>query len=96
VLAARLERLVREDMLRKVEYEERPPRYEYKLTAKGVAFYDVLAAMWRFGTDWQWPEGESPLVLVDRDSGDEIKPVVVDEHTGDRIDVRRLRVRARR
>jgi DNA-binding HxlR family transcriptional regulator len=96
VLAARLDRLVREDMLRKVEYEERPPRYEYKLTAKGLAFYDVLAAMWRFGTDWQWPDGQSPLVLVDRDSGEEINPVVVDEHTGERIDVRRLRVRARR
>ena len=98
VLTARLERLVREDMLRKVEYEERPPRYEYKLTPKGIAFYDVLAAMWRWGSDWQWPdEGDAPpLMLVDRDSGEEVVPAVVDERTGERIDVRKLRVRTRR
>ena len=98
VLTTRLERLVREDMLRKVEYEERPPRYEYKLTPKGIAFYDVLAAMWRWGSDWQWPEEDDapPLMLVDRDSGEEVVPAVVDERTGERIDVRKLRVRTRR
>jgi DNA-binding HxlR family transcriptional regulator len=96
VLAARLDRLVREDMLRTVEYEAHPPRHEYKLTAKGIAFYDVLAAMWRWGSDWQWTDGEPTLMLVDRDSGEEIVPVVVNERTGDRIDVRRLRVRTRR
>ncbi len=93
VLAARLERLVREEMLRKVEYEEHPPRHEYKLTPKGVAFYDVLAAMWRWGADWQWPEGDGPpVVLKDRGSGAVVQPVVIDEHTGERLDVRRLRV----
>ena|SRR5690349_20215384 len=98
VLTTRLDRLVQEDMLRKVEYAQRPSRYEYKLTPKGLAFYDVLAAMWRWGSDWQWPgDGERPpLMLVDRDSGEEVVPAVVDERTGERIDVRRLRVRTRR
>jgi DNA-binding HxlR family transcriptional regulator len=95
VLTARLERLVQEEMLRKVAYEERPARYEYKLTEKGIAFYDVLAAMWRWGSDWQWGDGEAPLMLVDRDSGEEVVPAVVNEHTGERIDVRRLRVKTR-
>ncbi|MCU1427166.1 MAG: transcriptional regulator [Actinomycetia bacterium] len=95
VLTARLERLVQEEMLRKVAYEERPARYEYKLTEKGIAFYDVLAAMWRWGSDWQWGDGEGPLMLVDRDSGEEVVPTVVNEHTGERIDVRRLRVKTR-
>ena len=78
-------------------YQERPRRYEYRLTEKGIAFYHVLAAMWRWGSDWMWPEGEStPLELVDRDTGERIDPVVVDEHTGAPIDVRRLRVRLTR
>ena len=51
--------------------------------------------MWRWGSDWQWDDETPPIMLVDRDSGDEIVPVVVDENTGERIDVRRLRVRAR-
>ena len=33
-----------------------------------------------------------PVILVDRETGAEIRPVVVDEATGKRLDVRRLRV----
>ena len=97
VLAARLDRLCEEGLLKKVPYEEHPPRFEYKLTPKGFAFYDVLAAMWRWGADWLWDDDDPmPIRLVDRDSGEEVRPVVIDERTGERIDVRRVRVRANR
>jgi DNA-binding HxlR family transcriptional regulator len=96
ILARRLERLVAEGLLRRERYQERPPRYEYRLTDKGRAFFDVLAAMWRWGEDWLWPDGAPPVELVDRDSGRPVRPVVVDEHTGARIDVRRLRMSSRR
>jgi DNA-binding HxlR family transcriptional regulator len=93
VLARRLERLVAEGLLVKVPYAERPTRYEYRLTDKGRAFWDVLAAMWRWGSDWMWPDGKRPpVILVDPDTDVEIKPVVVDEATGKRLDVRRVRV----
>ncbi len=97
VLAQRLRRLVDEGLLEKRLYEERPPRHEYVLTEKGRAFYPVLAAMWRFGSDWLWEPGHGPSVeLFDRESGDVVQPLVVDEHSGDPIDVRRLGVRGRR
>jgi len=97
VLTTRLDRLVAEGLMEKRRYEERPPRYEYRLTAKGLAFWDVLAAMWRWGEDWLWADGdEPPLMLADRDSGAEVRPVLVDETTGDRLDVRRIRIRSRR
>jgi DNA-binding HxlR family transcriptional regulator len=92
VLAKRLERLVAEGLMTKQPYAERPPRYEYRLTEKGRAFWDVLAAMWRWGSDWLWDAKGPPVVLVDHESGREVRPVVVDEHTGARLDVRRLRV----
>jgi DNA-binding HxlR family transcriptional regulator len=93
VLAKRLGRLVAEGLLTKVPYAERPTRYEYRLTDKGRAFWDVLAAMWRWGSDWLWADGKRPpVMLVDPDTGAEIRPVVVDENTGKRLDVRRLRV----
>lgn len=93
VLAKRLGRLVAEGLLTKVPYAERPTRYEYRLTDKGRAFWDVLAAMWRWGSDWLWADGKRPpVMLVDPDTGAEIKPVVVDENTGKRLDVRRVRV----
>jgi hypothetical protein len=57
----------------------------------------VLAAMWRWGSDWLWPEDQAPpVMLVDRETRDEVTPVVVDEHTGERLDVRRLRMARRR
>jgi DNA-binding HxlR family transcriptional regulator len=96
VLARRLERLVGEGLLRKERYRERPLRYEYRLTDKGRALFDVLAAMWRWGEDWLWPEGECPVELVHRESGRAVRPVVVDENTGERLDVRTLRAAAKR
>jgi DNA-binding HxlR family transcriptional regulator len=92
VLAQRLNRLIDEGILVKVAYEERPPRYDYRFTDKGRALWDVLAAMWRWGSDWMWEGDEPPVVLVDRDSRREVRPVVVDEHTRAPLDVRRLRV----
>ncbi len=93
VLAQRLGRLVDEGLLEKRLYEERPPRHEYVLTEKGRAFYPVLAAMWRFGDDWLWADGdETPLELRDRETGEVIRPLVIDEHSGRPIDVRRIRL----
>jgi len=97
ILASRLSRLVEEGMLEKRLYEERPPRHEYVLTEKGREFYPVLAAMWRFGEDWLWEEGhEPPVQIYDRETGEVLSPRVVDERTGRPIDVRNVRLGARR
>ena len=97
VLAARLQRLCEQDMLNKVEYQTNPVRYEYRLTDKGRAFWDVLAAMWRWGSDWLWEDGtEPPVVLTNRDTKAMVRPLVVDENTGNPIPVRSIRVRRNR
>ena len=95
VLTQRLTRLVEQGLLEKVTYEEHPPRAEYRLTDKGRDFWGVLAAMWRWGDDWLFADG-SPVMLVDRETGEEVRPLVVDERTGEPLDVRRLRLRSRR
>jgi len=96
ILSRRLNRLVDEGFLRKELYAERPPRFEYLLTDKGRAFWDVLAALWRFGEDWMWEPGEAPPVqLVDRETGAVVRPVVVDEGSGRRLDLRSVRIKAR-
>ncbi len=93
VLTARLKRLCDEGMLERVEYQTNPPRYEYRLTRKGSEFWNVLAAMWRWGSDWLWPDGDGPPVeLEDRVTGEVIRPVVVDERTGRPLELRQMRV----
>ena len=95
-LAARLSRLVEEGFLDRVEYQDNPPRHEYVLTDKGRAFFDVLAAMWRFGEDWLFsPDNPVPVQLSSRATGERIDPVVVDGNTGARIELADLRVRNR-
>jgi hypothetical protein len=47
--------------------------------------------MWSWGMAWQWDESSPALMLVDRETGAEVRPVMVDEATGERLDVRRLR-----
>ena len=93
VLARRLDRLVDEGLLKKVSYQQHPPRCEYRLTDKGRAFWDVLAAMWRWGSDWLWGETGPPVILVDYETDSEVRPLVVDENTGNRLTGRRLRMR---
>jgi len=92
VLTKRLDRLVENGLLSKAPYEDHPPRYEYRLTEKGRAFWDVLAAMWRWGSDWLWGDKRPPIAMFDRETEQEVRPVVIDENTGQLLDVRRLKV----
>ena len=95
-LAARLDRLVDEGMLRREAYQDSPERFEYRLTRKGAEFYSVLAAMWRWGSDWLFDDDQGDprtYRLVDAETGDEIVPLVIDETSGRPIDVRRTRLK---
>jgi DNA-binding HxlR family transcriptional regulator len=96
-LTQRLNRLVEDGMLERVPYQERPPRYEYVLTDKGRAFWDVLAAMWRFGEDWLFsPESPPPLKLTRAADGSDVRYGVVDTLSGERVEASELRVRRRK
>ncbi len=91
-LSQRLDRLVTDGLLAKREYQPNPPRFEYLLTEKGIAFWSVLAAMWAFGDRWLFGESGAPLVLKDRETGRIVRSIVVDSQTREPIDVRTMRL----
>jgi DNA-binding HxlR family transcriptional regulator len=62
VLTERLKWLVESGILRRRQYETRPPRYEYVLTAKGTELCDLLLVMVRWGDRWA-DDGAGPPVL---------------------------------
>ena len=96
-LTQRLHRLVDEGMLERVPYQANPVRYEYNPTRKGLEFFDVLAAMWTWGDRWMFdggPDGRgTPLRMTDRESGETVVPVVVDERTREPLHVSEIRIR---
>ena len=93
VLTQRLKRMVDEGILRRQLYQERPKRYEYRLTQKGREFFGVVCAMMRWGDDWL-ADGGPPVELRSRETGEIIRPVVVDENTGKPVDIRGVYVTA--
>ena len=52
VLTSRLELLVREDMMERRVYQQRPERSEYLLTAKGRGVWPILVAIWSWERTW--------------------------------------------
>lgn len=51
-LSDRLNKLVEHGVLRKVLYQERPKRYEYRLTKKGVALQPIMLTLAQWGDQW--------------------------------------------
>ena len=79
----------------KTAYAERPVRYEYRLTDKGPGVLGRARGHVPLGQRLALGRANgkgAPVMLVDHETGNEVRPVVVDEHTGKRLDVRRLRV----
>ncbi len=89
VLTERLARLTDAGILDKVQYQAKPPRYEYRLTEKGRDLFDVVLAFMRWGDAWLSPDGP-PVELRDRITHRPVRPMMVDAHTREPIDPRRV------
>lgn len=62
VLTERLKWLVESGVLERRQYQDRPPRYEYLLSAKGTELVDLLMVMVAWGDRWA-DGGAGPPVL---------------------------------
>lgn len=84
-LTRRLGALVEAGLLERRRYSERPPRDEYVLTEAGHAFLPVLIALYAFGAE-HFPPEASNVRLVDKESGADVDPLLIDRTTGHPID----------
>jgi len=95
-LSERLGKLVDEGVLTRVAYMERPTRYDYRLTRKGLALYPVLMTLSQWGDDWM-DDGNGPpqryrhslcgkqtrAVLACAECGDPLRPEEVSAQAGE-------------
>jgi len=81
ILTRRLNSLVEDGMLERVQYSEHPPRFEYRLTPAGRDFRTVVLAMVAWGNRHLADEGHS-LLIVDAKTGEAADPILVDAKSG--------------
>jgi DNA-binding HxlR family transcriptional regulator len=90
ILSDRLNTLVAEGILRRELYNERPPRYEYRLTRKGVDLYGILIELMKWGNRWSPNEKGPAVVLRHRGCGAVIEPVHACPECGEQVHARDL------
>jgi DNA-binding HxlR family transcriptional regulator len=89
VLADRLQRLVDAEILDRRPYQERPPRYEYRLTDRGRELFPVLHSLRIWGDRYLAPDGP-PRLIRHRDCGGEIDEHLTCTKCGARVTAREV------
>jgi DNA-binding HxlR family transcriptional regulator len=74
ILTARLRKLVAGGVMTRELYQDRPPRYEYKLTPAGVALSPAIVALVRWG-EQHVSSGTATTTLVHAPCGTELEQV---------------------
>lgn len=92
ILTDRLNRLVEHGVLVKQRYEERPPRYEYRLTDKGRDLLPVVLALAAWGDRWTLREDDPPVTFEHRACGHEADPQMVCGHCREPLVLGQIRV----
>lgn len=91
VLADRLRQLEAGGVLRRELYQERPQRWEYRLTKRGIDLYPVLLTLASWA-DRNLPHAEGPSVrYFSKTTGTELSPVLTDGGSGLPITARDIR-----
>jgi DNA-binding HxlR family transcriptional regulator len=92
-LADRLAKLVEHGVFERVQYQERPLRFEYRLTAKGRDLYPVVVSLTRWGDRWMADEDGPPVTLHHRRCGRQIVPTLTCPDCGEPIVARDMEAR---
>jgi DNA-binding HxlR family transcriptional regulator len=90
ILSRRLAALAEAGLVEKRRYSQRPPRDEYLLTGAGRDFLPILMAIGAWGRKYNG--GGALSRHLDAETGEVVRPVVVDANTGAPIGTRPLRL----
>ncbi|MDQ3987311.1 MAG: helix-turn-helix transcriptional regulator [Actinomycetota bacterium] len=93
ILSDRLQKLVENGILERRRYQDRPPRFEYRLTEKGIDLYPILVGLMQWGDRYVAGERGPAIVLDHKTCGHETTPELVCSHCGERVNARTMRAR---
>lgn len=93
LIADRLKLLVDEGVLRREAYQDRPLRYEYRLTDKGLELHPVIMAIVHWGDVHYAGEEGPPLLHRHKACGCDFAPVTTCSECGEPVTARDVEVR---
>jgi DNA-binding HxlR family transcriptional regulator len=76
LLAERLKKLLRHGVLRRVPYQDRPKRYEYILTQKGLDLHPIMMSIVHWGDVHMADERGRPVLHRHKTCGHDFDPVM--------------------
>lgn len=76
LLARRLDWLVANGIIERRAYQQRPLRYEYRLTEAGRDLVPAILALTAWGNRWARPKEGTPIVFVHERCGHQFEPQV--------------------
>ena len=88
LLSNRLSRLVQAGILERRRYTDKPPRHEYRLTAKGRDLYWTALMMLRWERRWAHREDKVTIRLRHRTCGELFDPTPLCLHCGEEVRAR--------
>jgi DNA-binding HxlR family transcriptional regulator len=87
ILSARLRRLAAYGILQAAPAAEGGPHQDYVLTPKGRALFPVLVALRQWGETFSFTAGEPCAALLDRASGQPLRPLELRAQDGRLVDL---------
>ena len=94
-LSNRLAKLVEHGVLSRCRYQDRPERFEYRLTEKGVDLYPVISTIVNWGDQYYADEAGPPILRTHLTCGQDIQPILSCPECGDEIEPRAMTARKR-
>lgn len=91
ILSARLRTLVEHGILERRKYHDRPTRYEYRLTQKGLDLYPALVALLQWGDKHAADAAGPSVVLEHKACGHASTPRLVCSECGEPVGARDMR-----
>ncbi len=85
LLSNRLKELEADGIVKKKAYQDNPPRYEYKLTPKGMDLFPIIVALKAFGDKWakNKTRGQAALTMVHQACGHPTELMMKCSHCGE-------------
>jgi len=88
ILADRLQALVGNGILERCEYQDRPQRFEYRLTQKGLDLYPILLGLMEWGAKYETGKEGTLVTLRHKSCGTVAQPQLACPDCGEPVTAR--------